>query len=81
MTESRFSVIHVRVTSDRPFAAVQAMQWLQRAAARGYRNVALMGRHHGLDPAAVAPRLPAPDDGPRIPRWPVRARGLSGTKA
>jgi serine/threonine-protein kinase len=31
-------------------AADQAMQWLHRAVARGYRNVAVMQRDHDLDP-------------------------------
>jgi hypothetical protein len=31
-------------------AAEQAMHWLHRAVARGYRNVALMQRDHNLDP-------------------------------
>jgi hypothetical protein len=30
--------------------AERAMQWLHRAVARGYRNVALMQRDHDLDP-------------------------------
>jgi serine/threonine-protein kinase len=31
-------------------AAARAMQWLHRAVARGYRNLALMNRDHDLDP-------------------------------
>ena len=31
-------------------AAERAMQWLHRAVARGYRNIALMRRDHDLDP-------------------------------
>ena len=48
--------------------AERAMEWLHRAVAAGYRNVALMQRRSRPRPAAIAPRLPAPDDGPRIPR-------------
>jgi serine/threonine-protein kinase len=36
-------------------AAEQAMQWLHRAVARGYRNVALMQRDHDLDPLRSRP--------------------------
>jgi serine/threonine-protein kinase len=36
-------------------AAEQAMQWLYRAVARGYRNVALMQRDPDLDPLRSRP--------------------------
>jgi serine/threonine-protein kinase len=36
-------------------AAEQAMQWLHRAVARGYRNVALMQRDPDLDPLRSRP--------------------------
>jgi serine/threonine-protein kinase len=37
------------------FAAEQAMQWLHRAVARGYRNVALMRKDPDLDPVRSRP--------------------------
>jgi serine/threonine-protein kinase len=36
-------------------AAERAMEWLHRAVARGYRNVALMRRDHDLDPLRSRP--------------------------
>jgi hypothetical protein len=36
-------------------AAARAMQWLHRAVARGYRNVALMRRDRDLDPLRSRP--------------------------
>jgi serine/threonine-protein kinase len=36
-------------------AGERAMQWLQRAVARGYRNVALMQRDHDIDPLRSRP--------------------------
>ena len=56
MTETRFSVVHVRVTSDRPFADVQAAfeRRLGRFDPDVYRALA-----EGGDPAAVRARLEA----------------------
>ena len=56
MTESRFSVTHVRMTSDRPFADVQAAfeQCLGRFEPDVYQPLA-----EGGDPAAVRARLEA----------------------
>jgi uncharacterized protein (DUF302 family) len=56
MTESRFCVIHVRVTSGRPFADVQAAleQRLGRFEPDVYQALA-----EGADPAAVRARLEA----------------------
>ena len=56
MTESRFCVIHVRVTSGRPFADVQAAleQRLGRFEPDVYQALA-----EGGDPAAVRARLEA----------------------
>jgi uncharacterized protein (DUF302 family) len=54
MTESRFSVVHVRVTSDRPFADVQAAfeGRLGRFEPDVYQSLA-----EGGDPAVVRARL------------------------
>src|SRR5215470_20291289 len=56
MTESRFSVVHVRMTSDRPFADVQVAfeQRLGRFEPDVYQALA-----EGGDPAAVRARLEA----------------------
>ena len=56
MTESRFSVTHVRMTSDRPFADVQAAfeQRLGRFEPDVYQPLA-----EGGDPAAVRARIEA----------------------
>ena len=56
MTESRFSVIHVRVTSDRPFADVQAA--FERRLGRFEPDV-YQALAEGGDPAAVRARLEA----------------------
>ena len=56
MTESRFSVVHVRMTSEEPFADVQAAfeRRLGRFDPDVYRALA-----EGSDPAAVRARLEA----------------------
>ena len=56
MTESRFAVTHVRMTSDRPFADVQAAfeQRLGRFEPDVYQPLA-----EGGDPAAVRARIEA----------------------
>jgi uncharacterized protein (DUF302 family) len=56
MTESRFSVVHVRRTSDRPFAVVQAAfeRQLGRFEPDVYQAIA-----EGGDPAAAQARLEA----------------------
>ena len=56
MTESRFSVIHVRLTSDRPFADVQAA--FERRLGRFEPDV-YQALAEGGDPAAVRARLEA----------------------
>jgi uncharacterized protein (DUF302 family) len=56
MTESRFSAIHVRVTSDRPFADVQAA--FERRLGRFQPDV-YQALAEGGDPAAVRARLEA----------------------
>src|SRR5262249_59607763 len=56
MTESRFSVVHVRVTSDRPFADVQAA--FERRLGRFEPDV-YQALAEGGDPAAVRARLEA----------------------
>jgi len=56
MTESRFSVVHLRMTSDRTFADVQAAfeRQLGRFEPDVYRSLA-----EGVEPAAVRARLVA----------------------
>jgi serine/threonine-protein kinase len=44
-----------KAAAEGRLAAEQAMQWLHRAVARGYRNVALMQRDHDLDPLRSRP--------------------------
>jgi uncharacterized protein (DUF302 family) len=56
MTESRFSVVHVRVTSDRPFADVQTA--FERRLGRFDPDV-YQALAQGGDPAAVRARLEA----------------------
>src|SRR6516165_10036497 len=56
MTETRFSVVHVRVTSDRPFADVQAA--FERRLGRFDPDV-YQALAEGGDPAAVRARLEA----------------------
>src|SRR6516164_6132601 len=56
MTETRFSVVHVRVTSDRPFAEVQAA--FERRVGRFEPDV-YQALAEGGDPAAVRARLEA----------------------
>src|SRR5262249_11236761 len=56
MTETRFSVVHVRMTSDRPFADVQAA--FERRLGRFEPDV-YQALAEGGDPAAVRARLEA----------------------
>jgi uncharacterized protein (DUF302 family) len=56
MTESRFSVVHVRVTSDRPFADVQAA--FERRLGRFEPDV-YQALVEGGDPSAIRARIEA----------------------
>src|SRR5262249_11887557 len=72
MTESRFRVIHVRVTSDRPFADVQAA--FERGLGRLEPDV-LEALAEGGDPAAVRARLTNADGASRFGRFRLRPEG------
>jgi uncharacterized protein (DUF302 family) len=56
MTESRFSVVHVRITSDRPFADVQAA--FERRLGRFEPDV-YQALTEGADPEAIRARIEA----------------------
>jgi uncharacterized protein (DUF302 family) len=56
MTESRFSVVHIRMTSDRPFADVQGA--FEKRLGRFDPDVS-MEMAEGSDPAAVRARIGA----------------------